>query len=579
MHMRHHIPIITLVTALIAGLSATPAVEAAEAKPVDVFIGDSSAVQGAYSDGTTPAQRWTRLFSDADGADEVNVAVGGTGFVVGGANTFAKQADKANAATKGRNVRRVFVVGIGNDMSAQAAGRITTGQISRALLVTMPKIAAAWPGAQKLYVPEASPMTAKMKAAYQRMSPYMSDIYQGVKLIGFTSLERWDTMVDGDGTSKDGTHLNVKGNNLMAHAMQKWVNTLDGPKNTGTIPEWKDPNPTSKMYTVSFDGAQGSKTDPVKAEAGKPVAKPKDPTRDGYEFQGWTLDGKPYDFATPVSKDITLTAVWAKKDKPTPTPVTHTVTFDPNRQGMSVPPQTVRDGGTATPVTLDSGLDENGSKYWLFSGWMLDGKPFDFTTPVTRDITLVAAWGVMPSERVTVTFAGDGVDVPAQRLNIGEKAAKPSDPKREGYTFKGWTLDGKPYDFTIPVPHDLTLTAAWTPANADAEPVAHTVAFDTGSNRFARTVTHGGHVARPSDPTRDGYTFTGWTLDGSPYDFSTPVVADITLTAAWTKRESTTSARAPALPATGAGIIPLTLLVIGMLATGGTILYLAHRKH
>jgi uncharacterized repeat protein (TIGR02543 family) len=40
-------------------------------------------------------------------------------------------------------------------------------------------------------------------------------------------------------------------------------------------------------------------------------------------------------------------------------------------------------------------------------------------------------------------------------------------------------------------------------------------------------------VNRPANPSKSGSTFNGWYLDGAPYDFNTPVNADITLTAAW----------------------------------------------
>ena len=39
-------------------------------------------------------------------------------------------------------------------------------------------------------------------------------------------------------------------------------------------------------------------------------------------------------------------------------------------------------------------------------------------------------------------------------------------------------------------------------------------------------------------PTRNGYTFVRWELNGVPYDFSTPVTGNITLTAVWAKNES-----------------------------------------
>ena len=39
------------------------------------------------------------------------------------------------------------------------------------------------------------------------------------------------------------------------------------------------------------------------------------------------------------------------------------------------------------------------------------------------------------------------------------------------------------------------------------------------------------------DSAREGFAFSGWTLNGELYDFSTPVTGDITLVAGWTKKD------------------------------------------
>ena len=50
-------------------------------------------------------------------------------------------------------------------------------------------------------------------------------------------------------------------------------------------------------------------------EKGQPVAKPADPTLEEREFEGWELDGQPYDFTQPVTGDITLKAKYKKLEK------------------------------------------------------------------------------------------------------------------------------------------------------------------------------------------------------------------------------------------------------------------------
>lgn len=68
-----------------------------------------------------------------------------------------------------------------------------------------------------------------------------------------------------------------------------------------------------------------------------------------------------------------------------------------------------------------------------------------------------------------------------------------------------------------------------------------TVVFNSNGGSACNTkfvATADGKLVKPADPTRDGYTFGGWYADEAcmqAYDFSTPVTADLTLYAKWTK--------------------------------------------
>ena len=75
---------------------------------------------------------------------------------------------------------------------------------------------------------------------------------------------------------------------------------------------------------------------------------------------------------------------------------------------------------------------------------------------------------------------------------------------------------------------------------------AHRVKFDTqgGSSINDQTPASGSAVAKPADPTREGYTFAGWYIDEActeAYDFSVAVTADMTLYAKWVKNEASSS--------------------------------------
>ena len=68
--------------------------------------------------------------------------------------------------------------------------------------------------------------------------------------------------------------------------------------------------PETAIHTVSFDAGDGSPVETQHVTDGLPVTEPEAPVREGYRFDGWLLDGQPYDFSTPVTGNITLDAAW-----------------------------------------------------------------------------------------------------------------------------------------------------------------------------------------------------------------------------------------------------------------------------
>lgn len=84
-------------------------------------------------------------------------------------------------------------------------------------------------------------------------------------------------------------------------------------------------------------------------------------------------------------------------------------------------------------------------------------------------------------------------------------------------------------------------------AEIDTTPDTYTVTFDANGGVLAGSATvsveDGSAVEKPADPTREGYSFAGWTTDAAgttAYDFTAAVTGDITLYAQWTKNEDST---------------------------------------
>ena len=327
----------------------------------------------------------------------------------------------------------------------------------------------------------------------------------------------------------------------------------------GGILALKDDEKETNIYKVVFDSTGGTAVEEQKIEEGHTASIPSNPTKDGYTFAGWELDGKPYDFDTKVTKNITLKATWEKEDNKTESEENdkkedetnteteavkkYTVTFDSNG-GSKVSSQTVAEG---SKVSKPSNPTRTG---YTFKGWELDGKTYNFNTKVTKNITLKATWEKEDTEtekepetakKYTVTFdSNGGSKVSSQTVTEGSKATKPTNPTRSGYTFKGWELDGKTYDFNTKVTKNITLKATWEKEN-DEPAAKYTVTFDSngGSKVSSQTVTEGSKATKPTNPTRSGYTFAGWELDGKTYDFNTKVTKDITLKAKWTQKKYT----------------------------------------
>lgn len=207
---------------------------------------------------------------------------------------------------------------------------------------------------------------------------------------------------------------------------------------------------------------------------------------------------------------------------------------------------------------------------YMFVEWTYQGKTYDFSLEVTSDLTLTAKWVELEEDVETfiVKFETDGgTTISNQIIEKGNKVAKPIDPVKDGYTFKGWTLNDVIYDFDKVVEENIELKAKWekvketnnnstnnggsnnnsgsdnnntTKPTAPTNPTTptvkkYTVTFNSngGSEVNSQTVIEGGKASKPSNPSRSGFTFAGWTLNGNIYDFNSAVNGNITLVAKW----------------------------------------------
>ena len=166
-------------------------------------------------------------------------------------------------------------------------------------------------------------------------------------------------------------------------------------------------------------------------------------------------------------------------------------------------------------------------------------------------VTTVAGCAEKPTDTVTIyTVSFDsmgGTMVDSQVIEEGKSVTKPEAPKKEGFTFVEWQLDGAAYDFSTVITKDLVLTAYYT-MNESTEIVLVLLDYQNGQQRGIVEIIKGGKMTEPPAPLKEGYKFIGWYVDGEKYNFSTVLNENITLTAKWeidkqatTKNKGTTT--------------------------------------
>ena len=338
---------------------------------------------------------------------------------------------------------------------------------------------------------------------------------------------------------------------------------LGGASNYVLFAKWTEAPSKALNVTYAANGGQFADGNNVmlgQTDSNGIARQPLAPTRDGYVFAGWYYhsDGTdPVDFNQPIvggGKNVTLFAAWtpAKQDKTVE--ILYVANggtfFDGNDTMQGV---TDTDGIARLPLQpTREGYD--------FLGWSYDrdgNDPVDFTKAIVAGsghATVYAQWKQNNEKTVLYVANGgafaDGNETMEGVTDSDGVARQPLAPTREGYTFTGWTYDAagtEPVDFTKPIPgggQHVTFFAQWAElANNEKNVlyVANGGVFADG-NETLQGVTDGDGVARqPLAPTRDGYTFAGWTYDSEgtdPVDFSKPLVGGgdhATLFAQWTE--------------------------------------------
>lgn len=140
-------------------------------------------------------------------------------------------------------------------------------------------------------------------------------------------------------------------------------------------------------FTINFNADGGTTIESQKVVRNKVISEPIAPYKEGYVFDYWEATGEFFDFSTKVTKDINLTAIYNE------------VTEEDIAQNYY---QYVVSFSVVGDITLDYVIEDEfislGNKVeqpnielpegYIFDGWYLNDEPYDFSKPVTQDLTL-----------------------------------------------------------------------------------------------------------------------------------------------------------------------------------------------
>ena len=241
------------------------------------------------------------------------------------------------------------------------------------------------------------------------------------------------------------------------------------------------------------------------------------PTRNGYEFVGWTGEGiimpqLNVTIPTGSTGDKAYTANWQV--------IEYTITLDTNG-GPNVSPikYTVEDSFTL-PYPLRPGYE--------FAGWTLDGSGMLPATTLiiyygtTGNLRYKAEWRLA---EYTITMDLDGGSGQEKVVyTITDEEFELPTPTRNGYEFVGWTGERITTPQTsVKIPKGSTGNKAYT---ANWKVIEYTITLDTNGGPAMASIryTVEDSVTLRIPPDRPGYEFSGWVLDGSGQFPSTPMI-------------------------------------------------------
>ncbi|GHT67642.1 hypothetical protein FACS189452_05740 [Bacteroidia bacterium] len=287
------------------------------------------------------------------------------------------------------------------------------------------------------------------------------------------------------------------------------------------VAQWNAFTNIVEFYTVTFDEQGGSTVSSQPVASGDTATQPADPTLTGYEFGGWYKEAActtAWVFASDVvNSDITLYAKWLE---------IYSITYHLNSgTGASNSTYTIE----SAAITLPTPSRAN----YTFAGWYDDaGFTGSAVTTIATGSTGNKAFYAKWLETYSITYhlnGGTGVNDSTYTV---ETAVTLPTPSLTGYEFAGWYGDA---GFSGSAVTTIATGSTGNKAFYAKWTASYTITYDLdgGTNNVNNPATYTIESATITlqDPTKDGYTFVGWSNGGVIAAGST---GDTTFTASWT---------------------------------------------
>ena len=314
-------------------------------------------------------------------------------------------------------------------------------------------------------------------------------------------------------------------------------------KEAYTFSGWSDIPETMPAHDVTVEGkfninsytlkyvVDGEEYKTYTLEFGTAITPEDAPTKEGYSFSGWSdipetmpahdvtvegkfninsytlkyvVDGEEYktytlEFGTAITPEEAPTkegytfSGWSEIPETMPA---HDVTVEGKFNANSYTLKYVVDGEAYKTYTLEFGTkitpeDAPTKEGYSFSGW----SDIPETMPA-HDVTVEGKFNI---NSYTLKYVVDGEDYKTYTLEFGTAITPEDAPTKEGYTFSGWSEIPK----TMPA-HDVTVEGKF---NINSYTLKYVV---DGEEYKTYTLEFGTAITPEEAPTKEGYTFSGW---------------------------------------------------------------------